>query len=98
MNWSINWTSKAHKQRQKLPAKPRDILPALEIALKNGPHLSPGWKNFKKTAGTMNCYHCHLCSGRTTYVAIWRAEKKTKTIEIRYVGTHEGAGTYCIHC
>lgn len=98
MNWSIHWTGKAFKQRQRLPAKPRNILPSLEKALKNGPHLSTKWRYFKKTAGVTDCYHCHLCSGRTTYVAIWRADRKMKTIEIRYVGTHEGAGNYRIHC
>jgi hypothetical protein len=36
--------------------------------------------------------HCHLRKGRPTYVACWRIiDKKTKQIEVYYVGSHEGA-------
>jgi hypothetical protein len=37
-----------------------------------------------------NSYHCHIKSGRPTYVVCWRVEnKKVKIVEIFYVGTHE---------
>lgn len=55
-----------------------------------GPHRYT-WPNFTKMAGSDNDYHCHIEKGRPTYVACWRADKKTKTIEVYYVGTHEKA-------
>lgn len=39
-----------------------------------------------------NAYHCHIQSGRPTYVVCWLVEdKKLKIIEIFYVGTHENS-------
>jgi hypothetical protein len=38
-----------------------------------------------------NAYHCHVQSGRSTYVVCWRVESKIiNIVEIFYVGTHEG--------
>lgn len=52
--------------------------------LENGPE-APNWPNYGKL-GSMT-YHC----GRPIYVACWTADKKNKTIEVYYAGTHEGA-------
>lgn len=50
------------------------------------------WKNFGKLKGEMDKYHCHLHSGRPTYVMCWKVvDKKLKIIEVYYVGTHEKA-------
>jgi hypothetical protein len=55
----------------------------------NWPHFSP----LAKGKGVPeNSYHCHIKSGKPTYVACWYIEnKKIKIVEIYYVGTHEKA-------
>ena len=67
-----------------------DIIDFLVLDLqKRGPQL-PGWPHFSSLE-TDN-FHCHLHRGKPTYVACWRIiDKKTKHIEVYYVGTHEGA-------
>ena len=90
--WIIGFSNQAHKQLMKLNPEVRLIVTALaaELAVK-GP-MVPGWKNFGKLRGKGNCFHCHLKSGRPTYVACWEViDKKIKIMEIYYVGTHEKA-------
>lgn len=90
INWTIEFTSSASKQREKIPAKIRALIDLLtgEMELKGA--IRSNWKNFSKLTG--DDYHCHLKKGRPTYVACWRIiSKKTQTIEVYYVGTHENA-------
>jgi hypothetical protein len=43
----------------------------------------------KQTAGE---YHCHIKKGRPTYVVVWQVtDREIKIVEVKYVGTHEGA-------
>jgi len=58
-----------------------------------GPALhGKGWKNYGKLRGQPDAYHCHLTSGRPTYVACWkRIDHSVRIVEIYYVGTHEKA-------
>ncbi len=89
--WTVSFTSKADKQKRKLPEKIRLLADALakEIA-KAGP-IRKNWKNFGSLSDR-NTYHCHLKDGRPTYVACWRLENKNiKIVEIFYAGTHENA-------
>jgi hypothetical protein len=67
-----------------------DVIDLLVLDLqKNGPQL-PNWPHF--SALEKEYFHCHLRRGKPTFVACWRVvEKKTKYIEVTYVGTHEGA-------
>ncbi len=74
---------------------PEDIRASLKFLIKDiqegGPVVAQ-WPNFGKITGKDDCYHCHLKKGRPTYVAVWRvADTVIKIVEIRYVGTHEGA-------
>jgi hypothetical protein len=83
-------SGKAAKMYRKLPESIKDIviLLAKEIEL-FGP-VRGDWKNYGKLGGEL--HHCHLKSGRPTYVACWRILDKTeRLVEVYYVGTHEKA-------
>lgn len=89
-NWSVTYSNKAAKQRNKLPFKVKLLADRLlkEMEL-NGP-ICKDWKNFGKLVG--ETYHCHLKKGKPTYVACWKIQSKEhKRIEVYYVGTHENA-------
>ncbi len=88
--WSVKLTSRAEKAIRNRKIQPTVkklaflLMKELELL---GPMRSD-WDNF----GPINdYYHCHIKKGRPTYVVCWRADKKSKEIEVFYVGTHEGA-------
>lgn len=89
MTWNVTLTGKANKQAEKLSMAVRAVLQTLmdEIAI-NGP-VRGNWPNYSKLSDGR--HHCHLKKGKPTYVAVWTAEKKTVSVEIVYVGTHEKA-------
>ncbi len=94
-NWTVDFSVKAGKQYKKLKlsgSRPsiNDVIDLLALDLtKNGP-LLPDWPHFGPLEE--GHFHCHLRRGKPTYVACWRViNKKTKQIEVYYVGTHEGA-------
>jgi mRNA-degrading endonuclease RelE of RelBE toxin-antitoxin system len=92
MSWTVQFTAKAAKQTRDLPFEVNKSLKALVEAIKAyGPAL-PEWPNFSKLKGKSDCYHCHIKKGRPTYVAVWQViNDEIKIVEIKYVGTHEGA-------
>ncbi len=90
MAWTVQWKSKIEKQIAKLPEAVQVQFRALvrEIHLL-GP-IRGNWKNYSKLA--LHQHHCHLKSGRPTYVVCWEvADKKIQIVEVYYVGTHEKA-------
>ena len=92
MSWEVIFSNRATKQIKRLP---QDILASLKFLIKDiqesGPVVAQ-WPNFGKITGKDECYHCHLKKGRPTYVAVWQVtDRVIKLVEIRYVGTHEGA-------
>jgi len=92
MTWQVSLKKQAEKQSAQLPKVVFEALRYLTKEMeKNGP-LRYDWKNFSKLRGLDNHYHCHLKSGKPTYVACWEVkDKKIKIIEVYYVGTHEKA-------
>lgn len=92
MTWTVRFRGKARKQAPKLPEEVYDSFKLLVKDLQNlGPVLSR-WPNFGKITGKEQCYHCHIKKGRPTYVAVWQVDsEEIRTIEVRYVGTHENA-------
>lgn len=57
---------------------------------------APGkkWANYGKLCSgkQVDKRHCHLSRGKPTYVCCWRVLcKRTKQLEVYYVGTHEKA-------
>ena len=92
MKWTVKYTNKAAKQYNKLPHAVRDMVDFLvmEICL-NGP-VQGHWKNYSKLRGRKNQHHCHVKSGRPTYVVVWEeSENEIKLVEVVYAGTHEKA-------
>lgn len=96
IRWTVGYSTNAKRQKKKLPRKIQfqiDLL-AKEIELR-GP-IRKEWSHFgplkKDKHIPEDSYHCHVKSGRPTYVVCWRVENKIiKIVEIFYVGTHEGA-------
>jgi hypothetical protein len=56
-----------------------------------GPYRT-NWRNYGKLHTNKNCFHCHINNTKPRYVVCWQViDKKDKTIEVYYVGTHENA-------
>lgn len=90
MSWTVTFTNKASKQFKKLALNTRLTLAVLVEELKVSGPVRGNWKNYSKLSETK--HHCHLKSGRPTYVACWEViDKKNKFLEVYYVGTHEKA-------
>lgn len=95
MIWTVEFTKKATEQMANLSEKARNALRLLVKDLQeNGPAPGIGWPHYGKLRGkkTEDKRHCHLTRGKPTYVCCWAIiNKKTKLIEVYYVGTHERA-------
>jgi len=92
MSWDVRFRRQVMKQIRELP---QSVQMAVKFLVKDlqlyGP-MAITWPNFGKLQGRNDCYHCHLRKGRPTYVAVWQViDKETRLIEVKYVGTHEGA-------
>jgi hypothetical protein len=85
-------TSRAEKHLSRLPTGVCDSFILLAKEIEEGVPIRGNWRNFSRLdrAGKI-VYHCHIKSGRPTYVACWKVDKKLKQVEIYYVGTHEKA-------
>ena len=92
MTWMITTTSKARKQIGLMPEGVRANYAALAKELELlGPYRA-NWKHFGKLVGSKSLFHCHITSGRPTYVACWEVlDKRIHLVEVYYVGTHENA-------
>ncbi len=86
--WSVITIGQAKKYKRNLSKQAYIAFVHLLRELKTRPE-TPNWPNYGKLSKMH--YHCHLKKGRPTYVACWTADKKSKTIEVYYVGTHEKA-------
>ena len=95
MIWKVEFSRDAIKQAKRLPKRVIEALRLLTEDLKyNGPAPGKGWPHYGKLKGSKNedKRHCHLVRGKPTYVSCWTVvDKKTKIIEVYYVGTHEKA-------
>jgi len=92
MKWTVGVTNKADKQLKKLPEFVRSAFVLLARELEEyGPYRS-NWSHYGKLKNSGNRYHCHISSGRPTYVVCWEITDKTiRVMEVYYVGTHENA-------
>ena len=87
MTYQIIVSKKVFRRLSKLPNSVKRRFDVLyEILKSSGPTGPHAWMNYGKLSD--NEYHCHL---NRSYVAVWRHEKKTLTIEVRYVGSREDA-------
>ena len=88
--WKISLTKKAQKQLEKLPEEVQQIFGLLFREMEVAGPYRQNWKNYGKLQGEK--YHCHVKSGKPTYVVCWEiTDKKSKQVEVYYVGTHEKA-------
>jgi len=98
MNWSVNFSTKAVKQINKLGKTSQNAILALQLLVEDlkskGPYPGQPWQNYGKLNDKKKTdrRHCHLIKGNPTYVCCWEVvDKKVKIIEVYYAGTHEKA-------
>jgi len=92
MAWTVRLTNKAAKQARKLPQNVQDILKLLTKEIMVLGPVRGNWKNYSKLEGRKNQYHCHIKTGKPTYVAVLEeSDNEIKLVEIVYAGTHEKA-------
>ncbi|WP_028317267.1 type II toxin-antitoxin system RelE family toxin [Desulfobulbus elongatus] len=90
--WTVKFTSKARKQKDKLPADIAAALYTLRRELEAGGPERGHWPHYGRIVGKKDVHHCHLNKGKPRYVAVWKVIDRTiQLIEVRYVGTHENA-------
>jgi hypothetical protein len=90
MGWTVVFTGKARKQKEKLPLRVRELLFQLARDIEAGGPVRGDWPNYSKLSGDL--HHCHLKKGNPTYVAVWREERNAiRLVEVIYAGTHEKA-------
>ena len=90
MKWTVAFTGRARKQKDKLPVKVQEILYQLVREIEAAGPVRGDWPNYSKLS---DCeHHCHLKKGKPTYVAVWRESKgEIRFIEVIYAGSHEKA-------
>jgi mRNA-degrading endonuclease RelE of RelBE toxin-antitoxin system len=91
--WQVGFTSTAARQKKRLPANISEKLARLIGDLEKIGPIQKEWSHFGALKNfPENSYHCHIKSGRPTYVVCWKVrDKAIHIIEIFYVGTHESA-------
>ncbi len=90
--WSVRITKKAEKALGKLPLQVRDVVALLMKDIETHGPVRPDWSHYGALKGEKNKFHCHVKSGRPTYVVCWEVvDKKVRIVEVYYAGTHEGA-------
>jgi len=90
MAWTVVYSRKAAKLREKIPERVKAVLDALIIDIRATGPVRGDWHNYSKLSGRL--HHCHLKKGQPTYVAVWQIqENEVQIVEIIYVGTHEKA-------
>jgi len=88
--WTVEFAGRVWKQKDKLPAKVRELLFQLVRDIESAGPVRGDWPNYSKLSD--NGHHCHLKKGNPTYVAVWRENKgKIRFVEVIYAGTHEKA-------
>ena len=90
MKWTVVFTIRARKQKEKLPRTVQEILFQLMREIEAAGPVRGDWPNYSKL--TDGRHHCHLKKGNPTYVAVWREDKgQIRLIEVIYAGSHEKA-------
>lgn len=90
MAWTVTYSNKAAKQYNKLPQSVRDSIDLLITEIRMSGPVRGNWKNYGKLTGKQ--HHCHVKSGRPTYVVVWEElDNSIKLVEVIYAGTHEKA-------
>lgn len=92
MIWTVTYSKKAEKQYNSLPQVVQDRLDLLAAEIELSGPVRGNWKNYSKLEGKKRQHHCHIKTGKPTYVAVWEeANDLVKLVEVIYAGTHEKA-------
>ena len=90
MAWTVQWRIKIEKQVGELSEPVQLQFRALVRDIQISGPVRGNWKNYSKLGADR--HHCHIKSGRPTYVVCWEVmDKKIQIVEVYYVGTHEKA-------
>ena len=90
MSWTVEFTNRARKQKDKLPARIQETFFLLVLEIERKGPVRGDWPNYSKLSD--NEHHCHLKKGHPTYVTIWREmQGHIRLVEVIYVGSHEKA-------
>ena len=88
--WQVILSSRAEKQIKRLSVNVKTLLFYLLAEIERTGPIRGNWPNYGKLDETR--HHCHIRKGKPCFVAVWEVvDKKINLIEVRYVGTHEGA-------
>jgi len=90
LRWTVKFTGRARKQKDKLPVKVREVLYQLVREMEVAGPVRGDWPNYSKLS---DCeHHCHLKKGKPTYVTVWKEYKgEIRFIEVIYAGSYEKA-------
>jgi hypothetical protein len=90
MMWQVILSTRAEKQINRLSVNVKTRLFYLLAEIERTGPIRGNWPNYGKLDETR--HHCHIRKGKPCFVAVWEVvDKKINLIEVRYVGTHEGA-------
>jgi mRNA-degrading endonuclease RelE of RelBE toxin-antitoxin system len=92
--WIVTVKKSVAKQLAELPEAIQERFSWLAEELEADGPVRSSWSHYGKlrAQGNQDRYHCHIKSGRPTYVVCWEVlDQKTQTLEVYYVGTHEKA-------
>ena len=90
MHWTVVFTNRSRKQKEKLPRRVQEILFQLVREIEISGPVRGDWPNYSKLSNDE--HHCHLKKGNPTYVAVWREDRgRVRFVEVVYAGTHEKA-------
>jgi len=88
--WQVILSSRAEKQIKRLSVNVNTRLFYLLAEIERTGPIRGNWPNYGKLDDTR--HHCHIRKGKPCFVAVWEVvDTKINMIEVKYVGTHEGA-------
>ena len=88
--WQVILSTRAEKQINRLSVNVKTRLFYLLAEIERTGPIRGNWPNYGKLDDTR--HHCHIRKGKPCFVAVWEVvDTKINMIEVKYVGTHEGA-------
>jgi len=87
--WTVELSRRADRQAAKMSRSIRQALFALMYDIETRGPVRGDWPNYGKLDEER--HHCHIKKGKPTIVAVWKADKDMRFVEVIYVGTHEKA-------
>jgi mRNA-degrading endonuclease RelE of RelBE toxin-antitoxin system len=88
--WKIYLKGKVQKSLKTLPKVVRENLLTLIREIELYGTVRGNWPKYGKLYEIV--HHCHIKSGRPTYVVVWEViDNKKKIVEVTYAGTYEKA-------